>query len=250
MKSVLLLSLSCLFIITFRAECQRTIPAVPPEAEVFFQRALAEIKAGHITWIKRTAAAANSQDLDEAEIRRMTSSYARGNNLGQMEVESLITMIMMLLANDTEKDLKQMMNALNELKKEKEKILQAIGELEKNKTNITRIKFDSLRLIAAQKITLGTPTQPAIVRTNNIAKRLNEDSLKRTNIAVTRPSAAEIKQVQDELKTQMDSMNGLSEMSSIRLQMTMDRRSKIISTLSNIMKKISKTQDSIIQNLK
>ncbi|MBL0131266.1 MAG: hypothetical protein IPP43_09260 [Chitinophagaceae bacterium] len=45
-------------------------------------------------------------------------------------------------------------------------------------------------------------------------------------------------------------MNGLSEMSSIRLQMTMDRRSKIISTLSNIMKKISKTQDSIIQNLK
>jgi hypothetical protein len=36
-------------------------------------------------------------------------------------------------------------------------------------------------------------------------------------------------------------MNELSEMTSLRLQMMMDRRSKFISTLSNIMKKISTT---------
>jgi hypothetical protein len=39
-------------------------------------------------------------------------------------------------------------------------------------------------------------------------------------------------------------------MTSMRLQMTMDRRSKFISTLSNIMKKISTTQDTLVQNLK
>ena len=43
---------------------------------------------------------------------------------------------------------------------------------------------------------------------------------------------------------------GLSETEMLNLQMTMDRRSKYLSTLSNIMKKISSTQDSIIQNLK
>jgi hypothetical protein len=32
--------------------------------------------------------------------------------------------------------------------------------------------------------------------------------------------------------------------------MMMDRRSKFISTLSNIMKKISTTQDTLVQNLK
>jgi hypothetical protein len=44
--------------------------------------------------------------------------------------------------------------------------------------------------------------------------------------------------------------NEMSEMISMRLQMTMDRRSKFISTLSNIMKKISTTQDTLVQNLK
>jgi len=55
---------------------------------------------------------------------------------------------------------------------------------------------------------------------------------------------------QDELKGKLDSMNEMSEMTSLRLQMMMDRRSKFISTLSNIMKKISTTQDSLVQNIK
>ena len=45
-------------------------------------------------------------------------------------------------------------------------------------------------------------------------------------------------------------MNGMSQMTSLRLQMTMDRRSRFIETLSNIMKKLSETSDSIVQNLK
>lgn len=47
-----------------------------------------------------------------------------------------------------------------------------------------------------------------------------------------------------------DSLSNLSEMQQIRLQMAMDRRSKLISTISNIMKKISDTQNQILQNLK
>lgn len=49
---------------------------------------------------------------------------------------------------------------------------------------------------------------------------------------------------------QMDNMNEMSEMSSLRLQMMMDRRSKFISTLSNLMKKISTTQNTLVQNMK
>ncbi len=49
---------------------------------------------------------------------------------------------------------------------------------------------------------------------------------------------------------EFESMGELSEMTSSRLQMTMDRRSKFISTLSQMMKKISTTQDMLIQNLK
>jgi hypothetical protein len=47
-----------------------------------------------------------------------------------------------------------------------------------------------------------------------------------------------------------DSMSSLSEEMSLNLQMTMDSRQKTIQTLSDIMKKISTTQDSIIENIK
>jgi hypothetical protein len=53
-----------------------------------------------------------------------------------------------------------------------------------------------------------------------------------------------------ELRNRLDGMNEMSEMTSLRLQMTMDRRSKFISTLSQIMKKISTTQDILVQNIK
>jgi oligoendopeptidase F len=52
------------------------------------------------------------------------------------------------------------------------------------------------------------------------------------------------------LADKLDAMNEMSEMTSLRLQMMMDRRSRFISTLSNIMKKISTTQETIVQNLK
>lgn len=52
------------------------------------------------------------------------------------------------------------------------------------------------------------------------------------------------------LNAALDGMNEMSEMTSLRLQMLMDRRSKFISTLSNIMKKVSSTQDMLVQNLK
>jgi hypothetical protein len=59
-----------------------------------------------------------------------------------------------------------------------------------------------------------------------------------------------LRSLRDELKGRLDGMNEMSEMTSLRLQMTMDRRSKFISTLSNIMKKTSTTQDILVQNIK
>jgi hypothetical protein len=59
-----------------------------------------------------------------------------------------------------------------------------------------------------------------------------------------------LKSLLDNLKGNLDAMNEMSEMTSLRLQMTMDRRSKFIETLSNIMKKIGTTQETLAQNIK
>jgi hypothetical protein len=48
----------------------------------------------------------------------------------------------------------------------------------------------------------------------------------------------------------IDSLSEMSEMESLRLQMAMDRLSKLMSTLSNILKKTSDTASQITQNMK
>ena len=63
-------------------------------------------------------------------------------------------------------------------------------------------------------------------------------------------SQAEMKNVFGGLDGLLLTMDSMSEMDSLRLQMTMDRRSGYISTLSQIMKKISTTQDMLVQNIK
>jgi len=45
-------------------------------------------------------------------------------------------------------------------------------------------------------------------------------------------------------------MSEMGEMESLRLQMAMDRMSKMMSTLSNLLKKLSDTSSQIAQNLK
>jgi hypothetical protein len=52
------------------------------------------------------------------------------------------------------------------------------------------------------------------------------------------------------MKSKLDSLSEMGEMESLRLQMAMDRLSKLMSTLSNILKKFSDTQQTITANLK
>ena len=52
------------------------------------------------------------------------------------------------------------------------------------------------------------------------------------------------------VKNKLDSMSEISEMESLRLQMAMDRMSKLMSTLSNLLKKQSETAAAITQNMK
>jgi hypothetical protein len=54
----------------------------------------------------------------------------------------------------------------------------------------------------------------------------------------------------DNAKSDLDSMSDKDETESLRLQMAMDRVSKLMSTLSNVLKKVSDTAEGITANLK
>ena len=54
----------------------------------------------------------------------------------------------------------------------------------------------------------------------------------------------------DAVEAHLDSLSEMGEMESLRLQMAMGRVSKMMSTLSNLLKKISDTASTIAQNIK
>lgn len=75
-------------------------------------------------------------------------------------------------------------------------------------------------------------------------RRMNE--LKKKQRELIENLKKKINQSEEEL----DTLGALSEEMSLKLQVAMDRRAKIAQTLSNILKKVSSTADSIIQNIK
>lgn len=70
------------------------------------------------------------------------------------------------------------------------------------------------------------------------------------NTASAQSALTDLDQEMQQLKRQLDSLGDLSQTDSLRLQNAMDRMSQLMSTLSNILKKISDTAQSITQNLK
>lgn len=63
-------------------------------------------------------------------------------------------------------------------------------------------------------------------------------------------SLEELEALHEQMQNDLDSMSEMSEMESLRLQQAMDRLSKMMSTLSNLLKKSSETKEGITQNMK
>jgi len=67
------------------------------------------------------------------------------------------------------------------------------------------------------------------------------DPLSVTSVISAVATKAEMSAAVDQMKADLDAMSELGETESLRLQMAMDRMSKMMSTLSNMLKKISCT---------
>lgn len=79
--------------------------------------------------------------------------------------------------------------------------------------------------------------------------RTDHPALRRTQLEII-SHMREIDRSTALIKNKLDSMSEMGEMESLRLQMAMDRMSKMMSTLSNLLKKASDTASGIAQNIK
>jgi len=121
--------------------------------------------------------------------------------------------------------------------------------LKQTQRRFTQLMNDSFTEL--QNIRRKDPAQSNDFAVREAVRYLNRASnLIDTAKFATQSNAKGLTDLYDALRSNLDGINELSEMTSLRLQMTMDRRSKFISTLSQMMKKISTTQDTLVQNIK
>lgn len=212
---------------------------------------MTSINAKHTSWIKQTAIAANAQKMDEAGIRTFASGYGAQNNFKEMDVEALVMLVMMHAAKDNAQDMKDMMEEMKRTNEQKQKMREAQEEMKKQRSSMSRAMLDSFRALTKPQVTVNTPQKLRVQTKPKINTKLINPSITKVNPSVNRTvSVAEVDQVIDSLRSKEDSLTEMSELRSLQLQTLMERRNQFFTTLNNIMKKISDTQDQIIQNLK
>lgn len=234
MKIVLAFLVCSLLVIPFTATAQNE-PS--PQAEAFYNKAMAEINSKHVRWIKTTAAEVNEKKLSDADVMTRSKSYGVLGNMNGQDIEALAFLVLMQASKSAQEDLKAIMAKVKSINEQKAKQREMLSKLQQQRS-MTNVQLDSFKLLQKRTIALQKGNDPDTVKFISSTARMK---------AVTQ---TDIKAMTDKMKNDLDSMSEMGEMESLRLQSAMDRKSKMMSTLSNILKKISQTADQIVQNLK
>lgn len=234
MKKILFFLLMALPVV---ASSQEKIPTPSPEAEALFTKVMAQANPKHVQWIKSTATETNAKKLSDQEVAGKAKSYAALNKLAGDDIEAIAFLILMQASKSAQEDLKAIMSKVKSINKNKEALRQMMTVVQEKKA-MSSLQLDSFKLISNRTIALKQNKNPEMVK------------FVRSTPATKPISKAELDSQVEKAKKDLDSMSEMGEMESLRLQMAMDRMSKMMSTLSNLLKKISDTQNSIVQNLK
>jgi len=226
----------CLVLLSFSGRCQNELS---PQQENLYQKAVTEIRPAHANWIRRTGMITYRDSLSEEKLRSLAIVYGRQNHLNDQGIEALVMLTLMQAAKSAQDDLKALAEEIRK-KNEAKKQLSALMEEMRSAREITRLNMDSVKTAYAA---IGNPKIANLSTTAN-AKQVNAPAKNQ------KVSQQEIDAAKSDIQRKLDSLSQTQEMNGLRLQLAMDRRSKFISTLSNILKKLGETQNSIIENLK
>lgn len=229
--------ISVLLILSFTifslAKSQTTFPK---EQEAFYKKAMTQINPRYVKWIKTNAKNIGDKNLNEAQIKSLVS---QDKNLGLNQngtIEAMVFLVLMEASRNAEAEMKELAKEIEATNKKQKLLLTAIENLNKSNSSVTNLQLDSIKLLLVKK-----PAKPI---------KNNKQRIYKPNNNVTVVPKAEVDITREKAKAELDSLDEMEEMQSLKLQMMMDRKTKNETTLSNILKKISDTQDEIIKNMK
>ena len=191
-------------------------------------------------------------------------------NAKESDIDTIAFIVMMQAAKDSDSDLKEVMNSVKSINNEKSRLRDRIGALKGNKPGVTNGIQDDSRTQSGVKngIQDDSRTQSGIKtgiqddsRNQIILKKKYPFSFVETKhlkislpVLVPEGPTTKTKVNTSNLikyyQLKMDTLGDLSQEISMKQQIYLDRRSKFMRTLANLMKKISDTDSTIIANLK
>jgi hypothetical protein len=244
--------------VTMAETPSRIVIAAPPERVVRHAAQLsATLKPTAKSWIEQQARVEAQRPtpdmnaLHAAVQQRFAESMSQprpgqpkmpATAASQSDIDAVAMLVMMQATQVNQADLQSQMEQMQQENQRKQAQRQLLDELNREKAAMSASQSNSI---------CKTPF------CNSLSSRvsaLNAEAGSTQRPIRMQPSpqitAQQLAALQEQLKQSLDSMNEMSEMTSMRLQMAMDRRSKLIETLSNIEKKISDTDAGIVQNMK
>ncbi|MCC6810283.1 MAG: hypothetical protein IT381_22830 [Deltaproteobacteria bacterium] len=190
--------------------------------------------------------------------------YKNLAGMGDGDIMALAFIVMMEAAKSAREDLKAIMDGVKAINKEKEGWRQVSNEVNKLAAGTAGknedFKANEIPNIktGGQSSLDGKPVGTYVLDGNNL--RFNtpgpDGSVAKNGLVIAGTGAGgavtkkDIDTAKDTVKNKLDSLSEMGEMESLRLQMAMDRLSKLMSTLSNLLKKASETASGITQNIK
>ena len=248
-----------------RTETAQLLPDVrplPSEMTQRFQQLGSLLQPSAKAWVDQQAQVLGRQRAPEmstleAAIRNRFSgagaaagaspNAARGNaatsaQLQGGDVEAVVFIVMMQVAQNADNDLKSTMQAMKTLTQRKQELRQALDAVNQALAPAAKGNPNAVCTTPACQSLPGELRQFSMT-----AGQLPHPVRLPTTDRLTNGQIAELQQ---QMQQNLNALNEISETQSLELQMTMDRRSKLIDTLSNVLKKISDTGDSVVQNLK
>lgn len=220
-------------VLTFSSPAQPTIPA---DAQKLYDKFMSQIKPAHKNWVLQTAQKIKQQAYTQQDIMTASRSYANLNGLAGADIDALAFLVIMNAAKSAQEDIKNLMIEVNNINKQKEQLRKMQNQLKQANSKLSKSQYDSIQ--KAVYVINSVHTQKIKMETSSLQMKQSTWSV------------ADVNTLQNNMKSELDSMTEMGQAESVRLQMIMDRQSKLITALSNILKKISDTASSITQNLK
>lgn len=219
--------LALAFALTICPAVAQAPSALPPAAGATEVRLMTKVGPQTRAWIRQEAQRQRgSSNLSDATAVQAVRNNPALGRLPDGDVEALAFLVMMEASRSAQEDLKTIMEGVKQINSSKDALRQTNAK--------SRVATAGLRN--------GTQTEVAQPRVaQNVARVAIQP------VPVPKPEFDTRLAV---ARNNLDSLNEMGDMESLRLQMAMDRMSKFMSMLSNLLKKVSDTGSTITQNLK